>query len=68
MDSKQTHKKAHKLENVLLVVLWIFYILETIGAILVDGDWLYISLVAVVLIPLIIILRKLRKEEIKENE
>ncbi len=47
-----------KIQDVLLIVLWAFYVLETIGAVIVRGDWFYISLVAVIFIPIIILLKK----------
>ncbi len=32
--------------------MWVFYSIELVGGILVGGDWIYISLIAVIFIPI----------------
>ena len=42
----------------ILIALWVFYCLEFIGGLILDGDWMFISLVGVLFIPTFFILNR----------
>ena len=56
------------LEDVLLIVLGAFYALETIGALITNQDWVWVSLVGFIFISIIILLKRGRINNEKRIE